>query len=92
MPSRFCPICREVVPSAEFEHHKRTVHVRRRLPKRIKAKIAERDGYRCKVCGSTERLEVHHRDDNPQNDDEANLELRCTAHNPRGNTFWYVDD
>lgn len=81
-----------MIPSAEFERHKRTVHVRRRLPKAVKKKIAERDGYRCKVCGSTERLEVHHRDDDPQNDSEDNLELRCTKHNPRGNSFWYADD
>lgn len=90
MPHRLCPYCREVVPSSEFDRHKRTRHTKRKLSKKTKRLITERDGFRCKVCGTTERLEVHHIDDDPLNDDVANLELRCRIHNPRGWAFWYV--
>jgi hypothetical protein len=45
-----------------------------------------RDGYRCTVCGSSDRLEVHHVDWNRANNDPANLSTRCFAHNPRGRT------
>ena len=30
------------------------------LPEEVKARVKARDGYRCKVCGSTRLLEVHH--------------------------------
>lgn len=33
--------------------------------------------YQCVGCGSTNRLEVHHRDKNPWNNDPRNLEWRC---------------
>lgn len=44
---------------------------------------AARDGA-CVVCGTTQRLEVHHVDGNPKNDRLSNLEVRCAKHNPRG--------
>jgi 5-methylcytosine-specific restriction endonuclease McrA len=37
----------------------------------------ERARYRCQRCGSTERLEVHHADQNPHNQDPANHVVLC---------------
>jgi len=34
-------------------------------------------GSKCMKCNSQERLEVHHKDGNPWNNDRSNLELRC---------------
>lgn len=92
MPSRFCPYCRAVVPAEEFDRHKRQVHMRRRLSKAQKQAVKARDGHKCVRCGATERLEVHHIDDDPRNDAMDNLETRCPGCNPRGATYQYVDD
>jgi 5-methylcytosine-specific restriction endonuclease McrA len=46
--------------------------------------VLERDGYKCTICGNTERLEVHHKDssgrnkENPNNDID-NLQTLCSA-------------
>ncbi len=45
--------------------------------------VLKRDGYKCTVCGSTERLSVHHKDHSGQevtrNDDPENLIALCSA-------------
>lgn len=47
-------------------------------------------GNKCARCGSTERLHIHHKDVNPENNDVSNLELLCTHHHmtdPHPNGF-----
>ena len=34
-------------------------------------------GNKCNSCGSTENLEIHHKDKNPKNSDIRNIELVC---------------
>jgi hypothetical protein len=36
------------------------------------------------VCGSSERLEIHHRNGDWRDNRMENLETRCATHNPRG--------
>jgi hypothetical protein len=43
----------------------------------IRQRIIEGDRYHCCVCDSTEKLEVHHRDGNEQNNSTANLVTLC---------------
>ena len=50
---------------------------------RLRAKILERDGYACRVCGSDLELEVHHVNGDPSDNRTQNLETRCRQHNPR---------
>jgi predicted restriction endonuclease len=58
----------------------------RRVPRAIRAKVLARFGARCAFvvskgrCPATERLEVHHMDGNPTNNDLANLILLCAKH------------
>jgi hypothetical protein len=40
-------------------------------------------GARCERCGAPPPLELHHRDGNPANDADANLELVCHACHPQ---------
>jgi 5-methylcytosine-specific restriction endonuclease McrA len=85
---RVCPTCRLVLPANQLRQHRIDVHgLRHGSPpgwRRLRQTIIERDDGRCVVCGVTERLEVHHIDGNPKNDDPSNLETRCRKHNPRG--------
>lgn len=90
MASRFCPYCRQVIPAAEFARHRATVHLHRRTSKRLKRMVLARDRHRCTVCGATAPLEIHHLNEDPTDDRPENLETRCRAHNPRGDTFWYA--
>jgi mannose-6-phosphate isomerase-like protein (cupin superfamily) len=39
--------------------------------------ILERDNHECILCGSKDKLEVHHIDDDEKNDDEKNLMTLC---------------
>jgi 5-methylcytosine-specific restriction endonuclease McrA len=51
--------------------------------KQARAAAQRRDGYRCARCGLTNRktrLEVHHIDGDPFNNDLANLETLCLRH------------
>jgi len=34
-------------------------------------------GGKCEICGSTENLELHHKDRNPKNNDPSNIQLLC---------------
>lgn len=43
----------------------------RKQARSIKPRVA------CERCGGTHRLEVHHKDENPTNNDPANLEVCC---------------
>ena len=58
--------------------------VRRPTPRgwdRLRRAIVRRDGYRCQRCGRyvglTRNAEVHHRDHDPGNNAERNLETLC---------------
>lgn len=45
--------------------------------------ILERDGYKCRICGSTDHLEaahINHNKDNPRYDDPSNGRILCTEH------------
>lgn len=62
-------------------------------------KALERDGYKCVLCGATENLAVHHKDDSGQTDNPNheldNLITVCNSchtkqHNPRLNTTPHV--
>jgi thymidylate synthase ThyX len=33
----------------------------------------------CSVCGSARHVQIHHRDENPHNNDRANIEMLCAA-------------
>jgi 5-methylcytosine-specific restriction endonuclease McrA len=89
-----CPTCRRLIPAGELRQHRIDVHGLRngstRAWRKQRVQIIERDEGRCGVCGSTENLEVHHIDGNPQNDDLDNLETRCRTHNPRGSQDYCV--
>lgn len=46
-----------------------------------RARILDRDGYRCRDCGRPGRLEVHHVDGDAMNDADDNLRTLCrTCH------------
>ena len=80
MPSRQCPICAAVLPPGELGRHRREVHGDiRGTPRwtKLRAQIIARDQGRCTVCGSRRALQVHHRDDNPFNNDPSNLQTLC---------------
>ena len=47
--------------------------------KSVRPTIRERDGG-CIVCGTTDRLVIHHIDENPQNNDLMNLVTLCASH------------
>lgn len=94
MPSRQCLVCRRTIPAAHYaehrERHRRQVRDRpgsTRAWRRLREMILRRDGYRCVICRSEDRLEVHHIDGDWRNDAPENLETRCFAHNPRGQDF-----
>jgi 5-methylcytosine-specific restriction endonuclease McrA len=62
-------------------------------------KALERDGYKCVLCGATENLAVHHKDESGQTDNPNheldNLVTVCSSchtkqHNPRLNTTPHV--
>ncbi|MDD1706136.1 MAG: HNH endonuclease [Methanoregulaceae archaeon] len=47
----------------------------------IRAEILARDGFSCRICGSKERLQVHHIDQDFTCDDPSNLMSLCeTCH------------
>lgn len=48
---------------------------------RLRRFILERDSWRCTKCGRPGRLEVHHADHDPSNNDVGNLTALCrTCH------------
>jgi 5-methylcytosine-specific restriction endonuclease McrA len=87
---RHCPHCNEVVPSTSYRRHLIDQHGGRNGTtgawRRLRTAVLARDGARCTYagCTATEHLEIHHLDWDPQNNDMANLAVRCQAHNPRG--------
>jgi hypothetical protein len=44
-----------------------------------RARLMRARGQRCQRCGGPPPLELHHRDGDPANDADANLELVCPA-------------
>ena len=51
----------------------------RELPRQLRRRILNRDGWRCTDCGTAGRLEVHHiqHAKNGGGDDPANLKTLC---------------
>jgi len=50
--------------------------------KLLRGQIKKRDGYKCKICGSSEKLVVHHIDFNKENNHFSNLITVCrSCHN-----------
>ena len=47
--------------------------------RKLRRAILDRDGWRCQQCGKAGRLEVHHVDHDPTNDDPANLVTWCRS-------------
>ena len=91
MPSRQCPICRQLMPSREYgSHYQWHVAASCNRPGSTRAwrvllqLVLRRDGYRCVLCDSTEELEIHHLDGDWTNNAPSNLQTRCLRHNPRG--------
>lgn len=91
MPAKLCHICSAVVPVKDWPaHHRRHRDASSerkggsRPWRRLRARIIERDGGKCVVCGSTENLEVDHKDGNWRNNAPENLRTVCFDHNPRG--------
>jgi len=72
----------------DYERHKDVYKLRAKLKREqdrfsgLREIVLERDGYKCTICESTERLEVHHKDgrgrgkDEPNND-MSNLQTLC---------------
>ena len=87
---RYCARCNQLVEASEYVAHVRghrqgmTARGSTRRWRQLRELVLQRDGHRCRVCGSEQRLEVHHVDGNSANDDPLNLQVRCTEHNPRG--------
>lgn len=60
-----------------------TAHTSRERARKVKQREA------CEKCNGTHRLHVHHRDENPMNNSEENLQVLCNSchtkhHNPKG--------
>ena len=45
--------------------------------RRLSKEIMARDGNRCRLCGTTEKLVVHHKDEDKKNRDPGNLLTVC---------------
>jgi 5-methylcytosine-specific restriction endonuclease McrA len=86
--SKQCPDCRRVYAADQLRKHRQDVHgYRIGSPagwRKLRQQVIDRDGGRCVVCGSTERLEVHHVTGDSRDNDPSLLETRCSKHNPRG--------
>lgn len=53
------------------------------VPKDLRNQVFIRDKNKCLRCGSEERLEIHHIDENPANNSINNLIILCrTCHRP----------
>lgn len=63
--------------------HVRTRRVRRRIPRRIRDRVFERDGYRCRHCGRADYLEIDHVEPWALggSDEESNLQTLCSRCN-----------
>jgi 5-methylcytosine-specific restriction endonuclease McrA len=95
MAARFCWECGVLIPANQWTAH-RTAHrnaVNERARRgsgggwaETRVAVLKRDGYACTICGSRDRLEVHHivPAAHGGSDHLANLVARCFAHNPRG--------
>lgn len=44
---------------------------------RARKAVLNRDGYKCRLCGATEPILVHHVDENSEHNDESNLVTLC---------------
>lgn len=42
-----------------------------------KTRIELREGNKCRICGDTKRLEIHHKDRNIHNNSQENLDILC---------------
>ena len=59
--------------------------------KQLKKKIKKRDGFKCKICGYTKKLHVHHIDYNKMNSNDDNLITLCSSCHSKTNwkrNYW----
>jgi 5-methylcytosine-specific restriction endonuclease McrA len=91
-----CPYCKinckgvGSSPDTELKHWrqieiKEPVQLRYPIPKKVRAEVMERDGYKCVYCGSTKNLQIDHVipvTDGGTNDTD-NLRVLCKKHNVR---------
>lgn len=88
------PVSRMVVEVGQFDPHrlkdptvKGKGYQRGELSgwaENAKAYVRDRDGYRCRVCGSSEKLEVHHIRFRSQGGSDAPSNLVCLCHGCHG--------
>jgi hypothetical protein len=50
------------------------------IPDEVAALVMFEQGHRCCMCGSETSLQIHHIDENPSNNDRANLAVLCVSH------------
>lgn len=62
---------------------------RENIPEKIRKKVLERDGYKCSICGSTDRLVVDHCYPYSQGggNEMVNLRTLCWKHNAERNKY-----
>jgi 5-methylcytosine-specific restriction endonuclease McrA len=87
---RLCGTCQTVIPANEYVAHRQSHHGSRNGStyrwRQLRQVVLARDGHRCVICGSTQRLEVDHIQPVAAGgtDDPRNLRTVCFTHNPRG--------
>lgn len=59
----------------EQEKHRAKIHREQKRFGGLREDALIRDGYKCVICGATDRLEVHHKDGSGRNKDNANNTL-----------------
>ncbi len=86
-----CPFSEKRASGLFCMRYRRTIGARAKysLPewKKVRRSILERDGYSCSVCRSERWLCIHHRDQNPANDDPENLITLCDVCHARIHTL-----
>jgi len=69
---------KHISPATEFKPLNRPEH-HRRLTETLRRKIIERDNNSCQGCGGADRLAVHHKNRNPENNRASNLTTLCIS-------------
>lgn len=90
---RLCSYCKVLVEAKGYDQHmQRHRFQQRERPgstrawRKLRQRVLERDGHRCRACGATSRLEIHHISGDWSDNRPENLITVCFDHNPRGPT------